>query len=58
MVYIVQYALGATILWLLGGQFGVSLELAMIGVIIVTIPVTFLVSHFVLKHLLNESYVQ
>ena len=57
IVYIVQYASGATMLWLLVGQFSVSLEFAMIDVIIVTIPVMCLVSRFVLKHLLNESYV-
>ena len=50
IVYIVQYALGATMLWLLVGQFSISPELAMIGVIIVTIPVTFFASRFVFKH--------
>ena len=58
IIYIIQYALGATMLWLLGVQFSVSLELAIIGEIIVTILVTCLLSRFVLKHLLNESYVQ
>ena len=58
IIYIIQYALGAAVLWLFGEQFSVSLELAMLGVIIVTILVTCLLSRFVLKHLLNESYVQ
>ena len=48
VVYLIQYSLGALVLWLLVGA-GISPNLAMIGVIIVTIPVTFLASRFVLK---------
>lgn len=49
VVYVIQYALGAVILWVLVGKAGISPPLAMIGVIIITIPVTFLASRFVLK---------
>lgn len=48
IVYIVQYGLGAGMLWLLVDRAGMSPVIAMIGVIIVTIPVTFLASRFVL----------
>lgn len=49
VVYVIQYALGATTLWLLVGKAGLSPACAMIAVIIVTIPVTFLASRFVLN---------
>ncbi|MBI5438018.1 MAG: GtrA family protein [Nitrosomonadales bacterium] len=48
IVYIIQYSLGAAILWLLVDMAGVSPAIAMIGVIAATIPVTFLASRFVL----------
>jgi putative flippase GtrA len=47
-VYAIQYALGALVLWLLVGA-GITPTWAMIGVLIVTIPVTFFASRFVLK---------
>lgn len=47
-VYAVQYGLGAGILWLLVDRAGIAPAMAMIGVIVVTIPVTFLASRFVL----------
>jgi len=50
IVYAIQYALGAILLWLLVGKADIAPELAMIGVIIVTTPVTFLTSRFILKH--------
>jgi putative flippase GtrA len=50
VVYVIQYLLGVFLLWLLVGKGGVSPELAMIGVIIFTIPVTFLASRFILKN--------
>ena len=50
IVYIVQYCLGTGILWLLVDRFGIVPAIAMIGVIVVTIPVTFLTSRFVLKN--------
>lgn len=50
VVYVVQYALGAATLWLLVGKAGISPELAMVVVIVVTIPVTFLASRFILKN--------
>lgn len=49
IVYVMQYSLGVAILWLLIGQFGISPALAMIGVVVVTIPVTFVASRFILK---------
>jgi len=49
VVYAIQYGLGATILWLLVGQASISPELAMLAVVAATIPVTFLVSRFILK---------
>lgn len=48
LVYAIQYGLGALVLWLLVGA-GIDQKLAMAGVILVTIPVTFLASRFVLK---------
>lgn len=48
-VYVVQYFLGASILWLLVGQLGLAPAWAMIVVIIVTVPITFLASRFVFK---------
>jgi putative flippase GtrA len=49
MVYLIQYALGLFILWLLVGEFSISPEFSIIGAVIVTIPVTFLASRFALK---------
>jgi len=49
LVYALQYALGATVLWLLVDVAHIAPALAMIGVIIATIPVTFLASRFVLS---------
>jgi putative flippase GtrA len=48
-VYALQYGVGAAILWLLVGQASLSPELAMLAVVAVTIPVTFLTSRFILK---------
>lgn len=48
-VYVAQYFLGASILWLLVGKLGLAPAWAMIVVIIVTVPITFLASRFVLK---------
>ena len=47
-VYALQYCLGAATLWLLVDRAGISPEIAMLGVIAATIPVTFLASRFVL----------
>lgn len=48
-VYVAQYFLGAFILWLLVVRLGLAPAWAMIVVIIVTVPITFLASRFVLK---------
>lgn len=48
IVYLLQYGLGAGMLWLLVDRAGMSPAIAMIGVIVVTIPVTFLASRFML----------
>jgi len=48
LVYLIQYSLGALVLWLLVHA-GMDARLAMAGVIVVTIPVTFLASRFVFK---------
>ena len=48
VIYLVQYCLGTLTLWLLVGNAGISPELAMLGVIAVTIPATFLMNRFVL----------
>jgi putative flippase GtrA len=47
-VYVVQYGLGALMLGLLVG-WGADPRLAMAAVIVITIPVTFVASRFVLK---------
>lgn len=49
IVYVIQYGLGVAILWLLVGRMSVAPELAMLGVVAATIPVTFLTSRFILK---------
>jgi putative flippase GtrA len=49
IVYVIQYALGALILWMLIGQANVAPAVAMILVVAVTVPVTFLASRFVIK---------
>jgi len=48
-VYVIQYFLGVFILWLLVGKLGVTPAWAMAAVIIVTVPINFLASRFVLK---------
>jgi len=48
IVYVIQYGLGVLILWLLVNGAGMAPAVAMLGVIAVTIPVTFLASRFVL----------
>ena len=48
-VYVVQYIIGAFILWLLAGKLGIDPAWAYAVVIIVIVPITFLASRFVLK---------
>jgi putative flippase GtrA len=48
-VYVIQYFLGASILWLLVGKLELAPAWAMVVVIIITVPITFLASRFVLK---------
>jgi putative flippase GtrA len=49
IVYTIQYGLGTGVLWLLVGQLSVLPEWAMLAVVVVTIPVTFITSRFILK---------
>lgn len=49
IVYALQYGLGAGLLWLLVDRVGMAPEIAMIGVVAATIPVTFLASRFLLN---------
>ncbi|HET7834015.1 MAG TPA: GtrA family protein [Gallionella sp.] len=49
LVYVIQYGLGVLVLWLLVDLANVSPAWAMIGVIVATIPVTFLASRFILN---------
>jgi len=48
VVYMIQYCVGLGVLWLMVDRFGISPAIAMIGVVVITIPVTFLASRFVL----------
>lgn len=49
IVYVIQYSLGAAILWLLVDMADVSPAIAMIGVIAATVPVTFIAIRFMLS---------
>ena len=49
LVYLLQYMLGMLVMWLLVGKMGVLPEAAMIVVIAVTIPITFLASRKIIK---------
>lgn len=49
VVYVIQYALGIIMLWLIVGKLGFSPRLAMFAVIVISIPFTFLASRFVIK---------
>ena len=49
LVYLLQYTLGMLVMWLLVGKMGVLPEVAMIVVITVTIPITFLASRKIIK---------
>lgn len=49
LVYLVQYLLGLALLSLFVDQLGLAPALAMLGVIAITVPVTFLTSRFILK---------
>lgn len=49
IVYAIQYGLGVAILWLLVDMAGISPAMAMIGVIVATVPVTFIAIRFMLS---------
>lgn len=49
MVYVVPYVIGSGMLWVLVDGGGVRRELAMIVVIAVSVPLTFVLSRYVLK---------
>ena len=48
LVYLVQYAVGAIVLELLVRHAGVSVPLAPLVVVVLTLPLTFMLSKFVL----------
>ena len=48
LVYVVQYAAGAVILWMLVERVGVPAQWAVAGVIAVTVPMVFVLSRYVL----------
>lgn len=47
-VYLIQYCLGAEVLWLLVDKVEIDPALAMIGVVVMMIPITFLASRLIL----------
>jgi putative flippase GtrA len=49
IVYIIQYLIGVSMLWALVDNVAMSPEFAMISVIVVTIPITFITSRFILS---------
>lgn len=55
IVYIVQYLIGLLLVFLLVDLFHLKKELAPSIVIILTIPITYLLSKFILKSKLNNS---
>lgn len=48
-VYVVQYFLGASIMWLLVGNLAIGPAWAYAVVVVITVPVTFIASRFILK---------
>ncbi len=49
LVYVIQYLLGLALLWLFVDRLGLPPAWAMLGVITITVPITFLTSRFILK---------
>jgi putative flippase GtrA len=49
VVYVIQYGIGVVLLWLLVGKAALAPEVAMIAVVVLTIPITYLTSRFILK---------
>jgi putative flippase GtrA len=49
VVYVIQYGFGAVLLWLLVSQAALAPALAMIAVSVLTIPITYVTSRFILK---------
>lgn len=49
LVYLMQYLLGLALIWFFVRHLGIPPSWAMLGVIALTVPVTFLTSRFVLK---------
>ncbi len=48
LVYLVQYAMGSVLLWLLVERLGMSRDYALLPVIIITVPLTFALTRWVL----------
>ena len=51
LVYVVQYLMGLLLLWLFVAKLDLPPAWAMLAVIAITVPVTFLTSRFVLKNM-------
>lgn len=56
LAYLLQYALGMFLMWLLADKLGMQPESAMVLVVCVTIPVTFLANRIILKTSVKRSH--
>jgi len=49
LVYLVQYLVGALLLWLLVGKLGLQPTVALVVVVAATLPMTFALTRFLLR---------